>query len=333
MKSKDPPFEITNKMVVDVAEIAELLGRFTASDRLSSNPTLRRSNRIRTIHSSLAIEQNKLTLEQVTAVLNGKQVLAPPKDIAEVKNAYEIYERLDELDPYSVNDLLAAHGVMTRGLIDESGVFRSEPVGVVDQNGCILHFGTLPQYVPELIQKLMDWARDSDVPMLIRSCVFHYEFELIHPFADGNGRVGRLWHTLLLSKWNQIFAWLPVESMIYTHQEEYYNAFNVSNSEGESTAFVQFMLDLIKASLIEAISLSDGMSDGKADKATTRWNLIKKHLETHDYITNADVRILCNVSPATANRILMSLAEAGKLERTHINGHWAYVPGKIETSL
>lgn len=328
MKSKEPPFEITNKMVSDVAEIAELLGRFTASDRLTPNPTLRRSNRIRSIHSSLAIEQNRLTLEQVTAVLNGKQVLAPPKDIAEVKNAYEIYERLDELNPYSVNDLLTAHGVMTRGLIDESGVFRSKPVGIVDQNGRILHFGTLPQYVPELIQKLVDWTRDSDVPMLICSCVFHYEFELIHPFADGNGRVGRLWHTLLLSKWNPIFAWLPVESMIYAHQAEYYNAFNVSNSAGESTAFVEFMLDLIKASLIEAISLSDGMSDGKVDKAATRWNLIKRHLETHEHITNADVRTLCGVSPATANRILISLAEEGKLVKVHIKGHWAYVLGK-----
>lgn len=160
----------------------------TSTNQLSSNPTLRRTNRIRTIHGSLAIEQNTLTLEQVTAVLNGKQVLAPPKDIAEVKNAYEIYERLDELDPYSVDDLLTAHGIMTRGLVEESGMFRTRPVGVVDQEGHVLHFGTLPQYVPDLVMELLDWVKNSDVHMLIRSCVFHYELEMIHPFADGNGR-------------------------------------------------------------------------------------------------------------------------------------------------
>lgn len=206
MRNKKPPFEITNAMIDHVAEIAELVGRLTSTNQLSTNPTLRRTNRIRTIHGSLAIEQNTLTLEQVTAVLNGKQVLAPPKDIAEVKNAYEIYERLDELDPYSVDDLMTAHGIMTRGLVDESGMFRTRPVGVVNQEGHVLHFGTLPQYVPDLVMELLDWVKSSDVHMLIRSCVFHYEFELIHPFADGNCRVGRLWHTLLLSKWNIAFA-------------------------------------------------------------------------------------------------------------------------------
>ena len=206
MKNKKPPYEITNAIIDSVAEIAELVGRLTSTNQLSSNPTLCRSNRIRTIHGSLAIEQNTLSLEQVTAVLNGKHVLAPPKDIAEVKNAYEIYERLDELDPYSVDDLLTAHGIMTRELVDESGMFRTRPVGVVDQEGRVLHFGTLPQYVPDLVMELLDWVKNSDVHMLIRSCVFHYEFELIHPFADGNGRVGRLWRTLLLSEWNPAFA-------------------------------------------------------------------------------------------------------------------------------
>ena len=224
MKNKQPPFQITNKIIDDVAEISELTGRLSAHDHLSSNPNLRRTNRIRTIHGSLAIEQNTLSLEQVTAVLNGKHVLAPPKDIAEVKNAYEIYERLDDLDPYSVDNLLTAHGIMTRGLVEESGMFRTRPVGVVDQEGHVLHFGTLPQYVPDLVMELLDWAKQSDLHMLIRSCVLHYELELIHPFTDGNGRIGRLWHTLLLSKWNPVFAWLPVESIIHDHQQEYYDA-------------------------------------------------------------------------------------------------------------
>lgn len=324
MKNKKPPFEITNTIIDSVAEIAELVGRLTSTNQLSSNPTLRRSNRIRTIHGSLAIEQNTLSLEQVTAVLNGKHVLAPPKDIAEVKNAYEIYERLDELDPYSVDDLLTAHGIMTRELVDESGMFRTRPVGVVNQEGRVLHFGTLPQYVPDLVMELLDWVKNSDVHMLIRSCVFHYEFELIHPFADGNGRVGRLWHTLLLSKWNPAFAWLPVESIIHDRQEEYYAAINASNGAGESTVFIAFMLSAIKASLIDAINASDEMSDGAMDKATMRWKQIEKFLETHPYIMNADVRALCGVSAATANRILAGLTAEGKLVKYREGGHWAY---------
>lgn len=324
MTSKKPPFEITNTIIDYVAEIAELMGNLTSTNQLSANPTLRRVNRIRTIHGSLAIEQNTLSLEQVTAVLNGKQVLAPPKDIAEVKNAYEIYERLDELDPYSVDDLLTAHGIMTRGLVDESGVFRSKPVGVVDQEGHVLHFGTLPQYVPDLVMELLDWVQNSDVHMLIRSCVFHYEFELIHPFADGNGRVGRLWHTLLLSKWNQAFAWLPVESIIHDRQEEYYAAINASNDAGESTVFIEFMLSAIRASLIDTFNASDEMSVGAMDKETVRWKQIEKFLETHPYIMNADVRALCGVSAATANRILAGLVVNGKLIKDRKNGHWMY---------
>lgn len=324
MKSKKPPFEITNQMIDYVAEIAELLGKLSAASSLSANPTLRRSNRIRTIHGSLAIEQNTLSLEQVTAVLNGKHVLAPPKDIAEVKNAYEIYERLDELDPYSVDDLLMAHGIMTRGLVEESGVFRTRPVGVVDSKGQVLHFGTLPQYVPNLVMELLDWAKTSEVHMLIRSCVFHYELELIHPFADGNGRMGRLWHTLLLSKWNPAFAWLPVESIIHDRQQAYYDAINASNNAGESTVFIEFMLSTIKASLIEAIGSSDAMSDGTMDKATLRWKQIEAYLETHDYIMNANVRELCGVSAATANRIFVELVTNKKLSKHYLHGHWKY---------
>ena len=324
MRNKKPPFEITNVMIHAIAEIAELIGKLTSTNQLSANPTLRRTNRIRTIHGSLAIEQNTLSLEQVTAILNGKQVLAPPKDIAEVKNAYEIYERLDELDPYSVEDLLIAHGIMMRGLVEESGVFRSRPVGVVDQAGNVLHFGTLPQYVPNLVMELLDWTKNSDIHMLIRSCVFHYELELIHPFVDGNGRIGRLWHTLLLSKWNPTFAWLPIESMIHARQAEYYAAINASNDAGESTVFIEFMLSAIKASLIDAIEASDEMSDGKIDKATIRWRQIERFLETHEYIMNADVRELCRVSAATANRVLAGFAAEDKLKKYREGGHWAY---------
>lgn len=328
MKNKQPPFQITNKIIDDVSEISEQIGRLSAHNHLSANPNLRRTNRIRTIYGSLAIEQNTLSLEQVTAVLNGKHVLAPPKDIAEVKNAYEIYERLDELDPYSVDDLLTAHGIMTRGLVDESGMFRTRPVGVVNQDGQVVHLGTLPQYVPDSVTELLDWTKHSDLHMLIKSCVFHYEFELIHPFADGNGRVGRLWHTLLLSKWNPTFAWLPVESIIHDRQQDYYNAINASNNAGESTAFIEFMLSAIKASLIDATKMSDDMSDEKTDKKTLRLKKIEQFLRTHEYIMNADVRELCGVSAATANRILAGLTETGVLKKYHINGYWKYKSAK-----
>ena len=324
MSNKQPPFQITNRIIDEVAEISALTGRLSVHDHLSGSPTLRRSNRIRTIHGSLAIEQNTLSLEQVTAVLNRKHVLAPPKDIAEVKNAYEIYERLDELDPYSVDDLLTAHGIMTRGLVEESGMFRTRPVGVADPKGRILHFGTLPQYVPELVMKLLDWTKCSDLHMLIRSCVFHYELELIHPFADGNGRVGRLWHTLLLSKWNPVFAWLPVESIIHDRQREYYDAINASNDAGESTVFIEFMLSAIKASLMDTVRTSDEMSDVSMDKAAFRLSRIEAYLKTHDFIMNADVRALCAVSAATANRILAGAVEEGKLVKCRAGGHWAY---------
>lgn len=322
MRNKKPPFEITNEIVDSVAQIAELVGHLTVTNQLTSNPTLRRSNRIRTIHGSLAIEQNTLSLEQVTAVLSGKHVLAPPKDIAEVKNAYEIYDRLEDLDPYSVDDLLTAHGIMMRGLVEESGMFRTRPVGVVDSEGHVLHFGTLPQYVPDLVMELLDWVKNSPVHMLVRSCVFHYELELIHPFADGNGRVGRLWHTLLLSKWNTAFAWLPVESIIHDRQQEYYNAINASNNEGESTIFIEFMLSAIKMALTEAIQADAG----ETDKDALRWKDIKEYLKTHDYIMNADVRELLGVSSATANRILSKLVEQGKLQRCRVKPYWAYKP-------
>ena len=322
MTNKQPPFEINERIMADVIEIAELVGRVSVTDKISMNPTLRRTNRIQTIYSSLAIEQNTLDLEQVTAVLSGKRVIAPPKDIAEVQNAYEIYDNMDKLNPYSIDDLLKAHSVMERGLLNEAGEFRSRPVGVADSEGNILHFGTLPQYVPNLIQELLEWTEKSEIHLLIKSCVFHYEFELIHPFADGNGRMGRLWHTLLLSKWNPIFAWLPIESIIHDNQSEYYNAINVSNNNGNSTVFIEFMLSVIKQALQESINDKPKNTSSKSD---LRWNKINDYLETHEYILNSDVQKLLGVSSATATRILVGFMKDDKLKRIRIKSCWGYV--------
>lgn len=325
MSNKNPPFDITAVILDEIAEIAELVGHVNALQGMSANPTLRRANRIRTIYSSLAIEQNTLSMEQVTAILNGRRVIAPPKDITEVKNAYEIYEMLDLLDPYSVDDLLRAHGVMTRELVEESGCFRSRPVGVVDSQGNILHFGTLPAYVPGLVMELLDWVRDSDFHMLIKSCVFHYELELIHPFADGNGCIGRLWHTLLLAQWKPIFAWLPVESIIHDRQDEYYQAINRSNCEASSTVFIEFMLSAIKEALLEAVHT------GNVENMSTeehRYNQIEQFLNKNGIITNSDVRGILGVSSSTANRILGKMVENGMLEKNRTGRSWGYTRKK-----
>lgn len=318
------PFQITTEILNLVAEICELTGQLSAHSKLNNSPQLRRTNRIKTIYSSLAIEQNTLTLDQVTAVISGKRVLAPPKDIAEVQNAYEIYDRLDTLDPYSADDLLLAHEVMTRGLVNESGEFRSGSVGVVDNRGNVLHVGTLPAYVPRLVSDLLDWIKNDPRHILIKSCVFHYEFELIHPFADGNGRIGRLWHTLLLSKWNPIFAWLPIESMIHDRQEEYYRTFNAANVAADSTVFVTFMLELIRDTMLEVIDGSVTVKQSKSEKAATRKNTVMNYLNEHGEITNSDVRELLNVSVATANRILNTMVEKGLIIRFRSGRSWAY---------
>lgn len=318
------PFQITDKILNEVTEISQLVGNVSANSKLSNNPTLRRTNRINTIYSSLAIEQNTLSIDQVTAVIAGKRVIAPPKDIAEVKNAYEIYEHLDELNPYSVDSLLFAHSIMMRDLVSESGVFRAKPVGVVDSQGNILHFGTLPRYVPNLTEDLLKWVNNSELPMLIKSCVFHYEFEVIHPFADGNGRIGRLWHTLLLSKWNPLFAWISVESIIHDRQDEYYQTINESNDKGDSTVFIEFMLSAIKDALLETIDDNKTINTA-TNKNNYRWNIISDFLNDNDYIMNADVRNLFNVSSATANRILFGFVNDGKLIKIRQGKTWAYL--------
>ena len=255
-----PPFTMTEEITNLVIEIGEQVGVVVTYDTLQPNPKLRRESRIKSIHSSLAIEQNTLTLEQVTDVINGKTVLGPLQDIREVKNAYEAYERISGLDPYSVKNLLLAHKIMMEGLVKEAGRFRSGNVGVYAGKQ-LIHAGSPANYVPDLMKQLFDWMKKSKLHPLIKSCIFHYEFEFIHPFADGNGRTGRLWQSLILQRWKDFFAWMPIETLIYAKQEGYYKALNVSNTAGESTVFVNFMLEVIRDALRNVINSQNGPQD------------------------------------------------------------------------
>jgi Fic family protein len=221
---------------------------------MDANPLLRRENRIKTIHSSLAIENNSLSLEQVTAIIDGKRVLGPPSEIVEVKNAFEVYNLLLSFNPYSIPDMLKAHKILMDELNKEAGVFRSGGVGVFDGQ-VVIHMAPPTQRVPELIGQLLFWAEHSSAHPLIKSCVFHYEFEFIHPFADGNGRMGRMWQTLLLYQWKKIFAWLPVETLIRERQSKYYNdAISVSTKNSDSAPFIEFLLQAILDTLSDAVT-------------------------------------------------------------------------------
>lgn len=238
-----PPYTITNQMLAYVSSISEKLGRISITHELESKPHLRKNNRIKSIHSSLRIEANSLSLGQVRDVINGRLVLGEQKEIQEVKNAYAAYEKLPEIDPYSIADLKALHGIMTQYLVNESGTFRSGEEGVFRGDKCI--FVAPPaRLVDELMSNLFSWMRRAkdDVHPLILSAVFHYEFVFIHPFADGNGRMARLWHTALLSQWKPIFEYIPIESQIEKFQNEYYAAIAACHTEGRSDTFIEFVL-------------------------------------------------------------------------------------------
>lgn len=241
-----PPFTITNKMLSYVSSISEKIGQITAISNLEAKPHLRRNNRIKSIHSSLKIEANSLTLGQVRDVINGKAVLGEQKEIQEVKNAYDAYEHLSEIDPYDIQQLKQYHGIMTKYPVGESGDFRSGEEGVFNGDQCIF-MAPPARMVSQLMEELFAWmkAEQDDVHPLILSSVFHYEFVFIHPFSDGNGRMARLWHTAILSKWKQIFEYIPIESQIEKFQDEYYEAISRCHVAGESTFFIEFMLSQI----------------------------------------------------------------------------------------
>lgn len=255
MKEYNPPFEITNEILSRISSIMKKIGKLDNYNDLNKMPILRRNNRIKSIHSSLAIEANSLSLEQVKDVIDGRVVYGPKNEIQEVKNAYEAYLKIGEVQPYSIDDLKMIHGIMTYSLIDESGEFRHGNEGVFDENGNCIHVCPPPEQVNILMEQLFKWMKDNkdDIHPLIMSSVFHYEFVFIHPFKDGNGRTVRLWQNVILSNWEKIFEYVPLESVIMKYQDEYYNVIRECNINGDSTKFVEFMLRMIDEVLGELI--------------------------------------------------------------------------------
>jgi Fic family protein len=245
-----PPYKITPKIITLIEQIGEMLGTLSLSADLE-NLRLRRIHRIQTIHGSLAIEGNTLSEEQISTILDGKPVIAPPREVQEVRNAIKAYDEFQNWHPEQQADLLKAHETLMLGLLDAPGHYRLEGVGVGGAGG-IVHVAPPPGRVPELMGSLLGWLGKTEEHALIKSCVFHYEFEFIHPFADGNGRMGRLWQTLILSRWNPLFSQIPVESMVYARQQEYYNAIAESTQAAESTPFVEFMLRTILERIISS---------------------------------------------------------------------------------
>jgi len=259
-----PSYTNTDEILNLVAQIAARVDVLTIQSGMEQNPKLRRNNRIRSIHSSLAIENNSLSLDQVTAILDGKRVIAPPQDICEVENAFQAYERLLDFDPYDVMDLLTAHQTLMKDLVKVPGQFRSGNIGVF-RGKEVVHIAPPANSVSGLMADLIRWTKDAEVHPLIKSCVFHYEFEVIHPFPDGNGRMGRMWQTLLLYQWKEIFAWLPVEMIIKERQQEYYAALGISNDTADCTEFIRYILQAIWDTL-EQYAVSDQDADQASDQ-------------------------------------------------------------------
>ena len=304
MEKYTPPFTITNEMLSLVSSISEKVGKISITSNLENKPHLRKNNRIKSIHSSLRIEANSLTIGQVRDVINGRLVLGEQKEVQEVKNAYAAYEELTNIDPFDIKDLLRIHGIMTKFLVDESGKFRSGEEGVFSGDTCIF-MAPPAKFVPELMANLFSWLNEAkgEVHPLIMSAVFHYEFVFIHPFSDGNGRMARLWHSAILAKWQPIFEFIPIESQIEKFQSGYYDAISKCHIDGTSTAFIEFILEQINAILDEVGSSITSPGSNISEYVT-------KLLNVMDFDT-----------PYTANEILSLLGLKSKeaLRKNYLN--------------
>lgn len=304
-----PPYEITSEILKYITSISEKIGEVNAKYLIKTNPTLRKQNQIKTIHSSLSIEGNTLTEEQITAILENKRVIGPEKDILEVLNALEVYKNINKLKPYNQKDFLKAHKLLLQKLIDNPGKYRTQSVGIV-KGSKIEHMAPPFENVPYLMKDLLDYLKDASELSLIKSCVFHYEMEFIHPFLDGNGRMGRLWQTLILMQEYPIFEFLPFETLISKNQEDYYNALSQSDKEGKSTKFIEYMLKIIDKSLSELLK--------KSSKKLNENDRIALFLENnkHEFTRKNYLKHFTDISSATASRDLKNAVKMSLIEKS-----------------
>ncbi len=305
-----PPYKISRKILQFVAIISEKIGEIN-SVHLSKPPTfLRKKNRIKTIQSSLEIEGNMLTIEQITAIVENKKVIAPMKDIVEVKNAIAVYDYMDNLNPYSFDSFCHAHSILMSGLIESAGKLRNKAVGIM-KGSDITHIAPQSASLKSLMNDLFDYLKKDEELPLIKSCVFHYEMEFIHPFIDGNGRMGRLWQTVILKETYPVFKFLPVETLIKERQKQYYEALGKSDNTGGSTIFIEFMLEIILKSLDDLLK-SQNISLLNIDRIKIFKSIIKEN-----YFTRKEyLRSFKEISAATASRDLKFAVENGEVKKT-----------------
>lgn len=318
-----PPFEITSKIIELISKISEKIGEINYLQNSPSHIRLRKENRIKTIHSSLAIENNSLSLKQITDIIDGKRILGNPNEIKEVKNSIQAYDLLLSLNPYSEKDLLKAHKLMMQDLVERNGKYRTDGVGIFDGEK-VVHLAPPANRVPELMFDLFEWLKTSDVHPLIKSCVFHYEFEFIHPFQDGNGRMGRLWQTVILKDWKEVFAWLPVETLIKENQKEYYNALGVSDSAADSTKFIEFMLTLILNTIEEIIATENKVTQKVTQKVTVNQQKIIGAIKNNPFITQEELASIVGIARKNIISNMKKLQENGLIKRIGAdkNGYW-----------
>ena len=320
-----PPFHITEKIANLTAEIAEKVGSISATIGDIPHPKLRKENRIKTIQSSLAIENNTLSIEQVTAIVEGKRVLGSPQEIQEVKNAFETYEPLLTFKPDSGQDLLLAHQILMNELVKDNGKFRSKSVGISDGSN-IIHVAPPSERVPYLVNDLLLWIENSQLHPLIKSCVFHYEFEFIHPFSDGNGRMGRLWQTLILTDWKPLFAWIPVETIIKENQKEYYQALQSADNSGDSTIFIEFMLKSILHA-VEDLQETQHVGVNVGANVGVNENMILDLIKTNSKITAKEITLHLNISLRQVQRLIASMKKNKLIcrEGSDKSGEWRII--------
>lgn len=321
-----PPFTITTEILNLVAQISQQVGELNAS-QLNASPQLRKQNRIKTITGTLAIEGNTLTEEQITAIVEGKPVLGSVRELAEVKGAIAAYDALPAFTPSTIDDLLTAHGLMLSDILVNAGEFRSKGVGI-HKAGVVHHVAPPAHQVSGLMADLIQWLKQTKDHPLIASCVFHYEFEFIHPFADGNGRMGRLWQTLILFKWHSLFLSLPLESVIKEHQQAYYHALEQADNQANSTPFIHFMLSVIQQTLAQNASVNALLNKGK--NAPVNLSELKTPeailalLGATPELTRQQLADTLNKDVRTIGRAISKLQQEGKLTRVGSDktGHW-----------